>query len=94
MESDKDHIHLLIECKPQHYIPNIVKANHGISSWFQCSHSGILGFGSFCIRMYVLVQLEEQTEKEEAAETVTQEETATSYKTVSIKKKRPVSRFF
>ncbi|MEV3650999.1 hypothetical protein ABND56_00350 [Paenibacillus larvae] len=44
--------------------------------------------------MYVLVQLEEQTEKEKAAETVTQEETATSYKTVSIKKKRPVSRFF
>ncbi|MEV2378992.1 hypothetical protein ABNF06_00610 [Paenibacillus larvae] len=44
--------------------------------------------------MYVLVQLEEQTEKEEAAETVTQEETATLYKTVSIKKKRPVSRFF
>ncbi|AHD05550.1 transposase [Paenibacillus larvae subsp. larvae DSM 25430] len=32
MESDKDHIHLLIECKPQHYIPNIVKANHAISS--------------------------------------------------------------
>ncbi len=25
MKSDKDHIHLLIECKPQHYIPNIVK---------------------------------------------------------------------
>ncbi|OTN86686.1 hypothetical protein A5810_002975 [Enterococcus faecium] len=22
METDKDHIHLLIECKPQHYIPN------------------------------------------------------------------------
>lgn len=34
MESDKDHIHLLIECKPQHYIPNIVKAFKGVSARF------------------------------------------------------------
>lgn len=32
MESDKDHVHLLIECKPQHYIPNIVKALKGVSA--------------------------------------------------------------
>lgn len=32
MESDKDHIHLLIECTPQHYIPNIVKAFKGVSA--------------------------------------------------------------
>jgi putative transposase len=32
METDKDHIHLLIECKPQHYIPNIVKAFKGVSA--------------------------------------------------------------
>ena len=32
MESDRDHIHLLIECKPQHYIPNIVKALKGVSA--------------------------------------------------------------
>ncbi len=32
MESDLDHIHLLIECKPQHYIPNIVKALKGVSA--------------------------------------------------------------
>jgi len=32
MESDKDHIHLLIECKPQHYIPNVVKAFKGVSA--------------------------------------------------------------
>ncbi|MGX7058768.1 transposase [Vagococcus humatus] len=25
MKSDKDHIHRLIECKSQHYIPNIFK---------------------------------------------------------------------
>lgn len=27
-----DHIHLLIECTPQHYIPNIVKALKGVSA--------------------------------------------------------------
>lgn len=34
MESDRDHIHLLIECRPQHYIPNIVKALKGVSARF------------------------------------------------------------
>ena len=32
METDQDHIHLLIECKPQHYIPNMVKAFKGVSA--------------------------------------------------------------
>ena len=31
METDRDHIHLLIECKPQHYIPNLMKAFKGVS---------------------------------------------------------------
>jgi len=26
-----DHVHLLIDCKPQHYIPNMVKALKGVS---------------------------------------------------------------
>ena len=30
--SDLDHVHLLIECTPQHYIPNIVKALKGVSA--------------------------------------------------------------
>jgi putative transposase len=30
MESVKDHIYLLIECTPQHYIPSIVKAFKGV----------------------------------------------------------------
>jgi putative transposase len=34
METDKDHIYLLISCKPQHYIPNIVKALKGNSARF------------------------------------------------------------
>ena len=31
METDRDHIHLLIECTPQHYIPNVVKLLKGQS---------------------------------------------------------------
>ena len=32
METDLDHIHLLIECSPQHYIPDIMKALKGVSA--------------------------------------------------------------
>ena len=32
METDKDHIHLLIECTPQHYIPDVIKALKGVSA--------------------------------------------------------------
>lgn len=27
-----DHVHLLIDCSPQHYIPNIIKALKGVSA--------------------------------------------------------------
>ena len=29
---DLDHIHLLIDCSPQHYIPNMIKAMKGVSA--------------------------------------------------------------
>ena len=32
MNGDLDHIHLLVECSPQHYIPNIIKALKGVSA--------------------------------------------------------------
>lgn len=32
IEADLDHIHLLIDCSPQHYIPNIFKALKGVSA--------------------------------------------------------------
>lgn len=32
MESDKDHIHLLVKCTPQHTIPTMVKVLKGISA--------------------------------------------------------------
>jgi putative transposase len=34
METDQDHIHMLIDCKPQHYLPNIIKAFKGTSTRF------------------------------------------------------------
>lgn len=32
METDKDHIHLLVSCKPQHSISSIMKAFKGVSA--------------------------------------------------------------
>lgn len=32
MNGDLDHIHLLIECSPQHYIPDMIKALKGVSA--------------------------------------------------------------
>lgn len=32
METDFDHIHILIECTPQHYIPTIMKTLKGVSA--------------------------------------------------------------
>lgn len=32
METDKDHIHLLIECSPQHQIPTMIKTLKGVSA--------------------------------------------------------------
>ena len=32
MECDKDHVHLLVNCTPQHYIPNIIKTLKGASA--------------------------------------------------------------
>lgn len=32
IETDLDHIHLLISCSPQHHIPNVIKALKGVSA--------------------------------------------------------------
>lgn len=32
INGDLDHIHLLVECTPQHYIPDIIKALKGVSA--------------------------------------------------------------
>ena len=32
INTDKDHVHLLVDCSPQHYIPDILKALKGVSA--------------------------------------------------------------
>lgn len=32
IETDKDHIHMLISCTPQHYIPDIIQKFKGVTS--------------------------------------------------------------
>ncbi len=32
LNGEADHIHLLVECTPQHYIPDIIKALKGVSA--------------------------------------------------------------
>lgn len=32
INTDLDHVHLLISCSPQHYIPNMIKALKGVSA--------------------------------------------------------------
>lgn len=32
LNGEEDHVHLLVECTPQHYIPDIIKALKGVSA--------------------------------------------------------------
>ncbi|MGQ9855888.1 MAG: IS200/IS605 family transposase [Fervidobacterium sp.] len=32
METNIDHVHLLVDCSPQHYIPDLIKALKGVSA--------------------------------------------------------------
>ena len=32
INTEKDHVHLLVNCSPQHYIPNMIKALKGVSA--------------------------------------------------------------
>src|SRR4051812_10714847 len=60
LETDLDHIHMLIECSPQHYIPNIVKALKGNSACFLFkeypSLKNIYGEGIFGTHPILFVQ--------------------------------------
>ena len=48
METDQDHIHLLVECTPQHYIPDILKTLKGVSArrLFQLHRKSSKSFGA------------------------------------------------
>jgi putative transposase len=42
MNGDLDYIHLLIECSPQHYIPDMIKALKGVSARLLMKEYGII----------------------------------------------------
>lgn len=43
VNTNEDHIHLLISCSPQHYIPNVIKALKGVSArLLMKKHAGFL----------------------------------------------------
>ena len=38
--TDEDHVHLLVDCKPQHYIPDMMKALKGVSARLMMKEHG------------------------------------------------------
>jgi len=42
MNGDLDHTHLLVECRPQHYIPDMIKALKGVSARLLMKEYGVV----------------------------------------------------
>ena len=42
IETDLDYVHLLIECSPQHYIPDMLKALKGVSARLLMKEFGVV----------------------------------------------------
>lgn len=66
---DKDHIHLLVNCSPQHYIPNIIKALKGVSArLLMKKHGEILKRKLWCGHLwnpsYFIATVSENTEEQ------------------------------
>ena len=66
---DLDHIHLLIECTPQHYIPDIIKALKGVSARLLMSEFGVdlkkkLWGGHLWNPSYFVATVSENTEEQ------------------------------
>ena len=40
LNTDKDHVHLLLDCRPQHYLPDMLKALKGISGRYLMQEHG------------------------------------------------------
>ena len=69
MEDDLDHIHLLIDCTPQHYIPDIMKALKGVSARLLMKEYGYilkkkLWGGHLWNPSYFVATVSENTEKQ------------------------------
>ena len=69
MNRDLDHIHLLIECSPQHYIPNMIKALKGVSARLLMKEYGVtlkkkLRGGHLWNPSYFVATVSENTEEQ------------------------------
>ena len=69
INTDLDHIHLLIDCKPQHYIPNIIKAIKGVSARLLMLEYGVelkkkLWGGHLWNPSYFIATVSENTEEQ------------------------------
>lgn len=67
--TDKDHVHLLINCSPQHYIPNIIKALKGVSARLLMKEYGVtlkqqLYGGHLWNPSYFIATVSENTEEQ------------------------------
>lgn len=65
--TDLDHVHLLIDCSPQHYIPNLIKALKGVSARLLMKEYGTalkskLWGGHFWNPSYFIATVSENTE--------------------------------
>lgn len=68
IKADVDHIHLLIDCSPQHSIPNIIKALKGVSARLLFKEfpqlKKKLGGGNMWNPSYFVATVSEQTEEQ------------------------------
>lgn len=69
INGDLDHVHLLIECSPQHYIPDIMKALKGVSARLLMKEYGYilkqkLWGGHLWNPSYFVATVSENTEKQ------------------------------
>ena len=69
INGDLDHIHLLISCSPQHYIPNMIKALKGVSARLLMKEYGNqineqLWGGHLCNPSYYIATVSENTENQ------------------------------
>ncbi|WP_156286593.1 IS200/IS605 family transposase [Oceanivirga salmonicida] len=68
IETDYDHIHILVECSPQHYIPTIMKTLKGVSARYMFKKfpkikSKLLG-GHMWNPTYFVATVSENTEEQ------------------------------
>ena len=69
INTDLDHVHLLIDCSPQHYIPDMIKALKGVSARLLMKEFGDelkqkLWGGHLWNPSYFIVTVSENTEEQ------------------------------